>query len=129
MSISKIVNLPTFGDERGKLTVAERFIPFDIKRVYYIYGAEEKRGGHRHANTHQALICINGSCEIYMNDGQRETTVLLDSPDKCLLLDKDEWHTMDKFTKGSILLVLSSTPYDVNDYIDAKYPPIGHQTT
>lgn len=119
--MSKIVHLSTFGDDRGHLTVAQDKIPFPIKRVYYIYDAIGKRGGHRHRSTDQALICLNGSCEIYTNNKGKEETVLLDSPDKCLLLDRDDWHTMDKFSKGSILLVFASTAYDVNDYIDEPY--------
>ena len=101
--------------------MAQDLIPFEIKRVYYIYDAIGKRGGHRHKNTDQALICLNGSCEIYLNNQGEESTVLLDSPEKCLIVHKDDWHTMDQFSKGSILLVLASTKYDVNDYIDEPY--------
>ncbi|MCB0803367.1 MAG: FdtA/QdtA family cupin domain-containing protein [Flavobacteriales bacterium] len=119
--MGKTIELATFGDDRGYLTVAQDKIPFDIKRVYYIYGAKGKRGGHRHKSTTQALICLNGSCEIYMNNRGEESTVLLDSPSKCLILDKDDWHTMDKFSEGSILLVFASTKYDVEDYIDEPY--------
>lgn len=114
--------LPTFGDERGHLTIAEKKIPFEIKRVYYIYGVNQKRGGHRHKTTDQALICLNGSCEVYMNNGKTEEVVLLDSPEKCLIVNREDWHTMDKFSKGSVLLVLASTPYNVDDYIDEEYP-------
>lgn len=116
-----IITLPTFGDERGKLTVVEKLLPFEIKRFYYIYEATAKRGGHRHHKSIQALICLNGSCEIYVNNNISEETILLDSPDKCLILDPADWHTMDKFTAGSVLLVFSSEYYDVNDYIDEKY--------
>lgn len=119
--MAKIIELPTFGDERGKLTVAQDKIPFSIERVYYIYGANELRGGHRHKNTTQALICLNGSCEIYVNDGKNEKVYELNEPDQCLILEKEDWHTMDKFSPKSILLVLASTKYDINDYIDEKY--------
>lgn len=119
--MGQLIELPTFGDERGYLSVAQDKIPFDVKRVYYIYGAKGKRGGHRHKETYQALMCINGSCEIYMNNKGVESTVTLDRPSSCLLLDKDDWHTMDKFSEGSVLLVLASTEYDVNDYIDEEY--------
>ena len=116
-----IINLPTYNDERGSLTVAEKILPFAIKRFYYIYNASEKRGGHRHKENVQALICIGGSCEVYINDGKKEQTVLLDSAGKCLILEPTDWHTMDKFSKNSILLVLSSEYYDDNDYIDEAY--------
>jgi len=116
-----IIDLPTFSDNRGSLTVVEKQLPFEIKRFYYIYGADAKRGGHRHKKAIQALICLGGSCEIYLNNSKKEETVLLDSPKKCLIVEPKDWHTMDKFTKGSTLLVFSSEFYDVNDYIDEEY--------
>lgn len=119
--MARLIDLPTYGDQRGKLTVAQDMIPFSIERVYYIYGASEKRGGHRHKTTDQALICLNGSCEIYINNGQNESVFILDSPEKCLIVDKADWHTMDKFTPGSVLLVFASTKYSINDYIDEPY--------
>lgn len=116
-----IITLPTFKDERGNLTVVEKVIPFEIKRFYYIYDATNKRGGHRHKKTIQALISLGGSCEIYVNNGDNEETFLLDIPNKCLILDPKDWHTMDNFSKGSTLLVFSSEFYDINDYIDERY--------
>ncbi len=120
--MAHIIDLPTFSDERGSLTVVEKLIPFEIKRFYYIYDATAKRGGHRHKNTTQALMCLGGSCEIYVNDNNVEQVFSLDSPSKCLVLQAKDWHTMDKFSQGSTLLVFSSSFYDVNDYIDEKYP-------
>ncbi len=119
--MAELINLPTHGDERGKLTVAQDHIPFEVKRVYYIYEAKGLRGGHRHKATTQALICLNGSCEIYVNNGKSEETILLDNPAKCLIVEKEDWHTMDKFSTGSILLVLASSKYNVDDYIDERY--------
>ncbi len=115
------IDLPTFCDGRGGLTVIEKLLPFDIKRIYYIYNVSEKRGGHRHKKSIQALICLGGSCEIYVNDGKVEQIFVLDSPDKCLILEPRDWHTMDNFSKGSNLLVLASEYYDISDYIDEKY--------
>ena len=68
--MAHIINLPTFGDDRGSLTIIEKVLPFEIKRLYYIYGADSKRGGHRHKTTTQALITLNGSCEIFINNGK-----------------------------------------------------------
>jgi len=119
--MAHIINLPKFGDERGSLTVVEKLLPFDIKRFYYIYDVTSKRGGHRHKKTIQALITLGGSCEVYVNDGQKEEIFLLDNPTKCLLLEAKDWHTMDKFSKGSTLLVFSSEFYDKDDYIDEEY--------
>ncbi len=116
-----MIDLPTFKDNRGCLTVVEKLLPFEIKRFYYIYDASSKRGGHRHKKTIQALICVGGSCEIYLNDGQKEEIVMLDSPSKCLIVETKDWHTMDKFSLGSTLLVFSSELYDLDDYIDEEY--------
>jgi len=119
--MAELIHLPTHGDNRGKLTVAQDLVPFNVERIYYIYEAKGKRGGHRHKATTQALICLNGSCEIYVNNGKKEETILLDNPAKCLIVEKEDWHTMDKFSSGSILLVLASTKYNIDDYIDEPY--------
>lgn len=118
----QIINLPTFSDERGSLTVIEKILPFEIKRIYYIYNATEKRGGHRHLKTVQALICVKGSCEIFINNGKTKNTVLLDSPEKCLILSPEDWHSMDNFSDDCVLLVLASEFFDKSDYIDEEYP-------
>jgi len=116
-----IIDLPTFENESGKLTIIERVLPFDIKRFYYVYEVKSIRGGHRHKKTIQALVCLGGSCEIYINNGKEEQTILLDASDKCLIVEPEDWHTMDKFSDGSTLLVFASEYYDLNDYIDEKY--------
>jgi quercetin dioxygenase-like cupin family protein len=119
--MARIINLQKFSDERGNLTVVEKILPFEIKRFYYIYDVTSKRGGHRHKKTTQALIILGGSCEIYVNNGQKEEIFLLDSPTKCLIVEPEDWHTMDKFSEGSTLLVFSSEFYDKDDYIDEEY--------
>ena len=102
--LAHIINLPTFTDDRGSLTVVEKLLPFEVKRFYCVYDVLGKRGGHRH-KTVQALICLNGSCEVYVHDGETESIFLLDRPDKCLILNPKDWHTMDKFSINSTLLV------------------------
>ena len=99
-----IIDLPTFKNSTGSLTVIEKLLPFEVKRIYYIYGATSKRGGHRHKKTIQSLICLAGSCQIYVNDGEKEETILLDRCNKCLILDPKDWHTMDNFTGNSMIL-------------------------
>jgi dTDP-4-dehydrorhamnose 3,5-epimerase-like enzyme len=116
-----IIDLPTFCDERGNLTVVEKLLPFDIKRFYHIYDVNSKRGGHRHIKTIQALIILGGSCEVFVNNGKKSENYLLDTPNKCLILDPEDWHTMDKFSDNCTLLVFSSEYYDKNDYIEEKY--------
>lgn len=119
--MATIINLPTFGDERGQLTVVEKMLPFEMKRFYYIYNVTDQRGGHRHHKTRQALICLGGSCEVFVNDGKTKIDFILDTPSKCLIVEPEDWHTMDKFSEGSTLLVFASEFYDVNDYIDDEY--------
>lgn len=117
-----IIDLKTFTDNRGNLTVIEKTIPFDFKRIFYIYGVDDsKRGGHRHKTVYQAAICLKGSCHIYNNDGEREEEFILDKPNKCLILEPKDWHTMDNFTPDAILMVLASDFFDPNDYIFEPY--------
>ena len=119
--MAKLLSLPTFNDNKGALTVIEKVLPFEIKRVYYIYHAKGQRGGHRHKKTLQALVSICGSCEVYTDNGQDQSTFILDAPDKILLLDCRDWHTMSHFTPDNVLLVLASEFYDRDDYIDERY--------
>ncbi len=116
-----ILNLPTFVDTRGSLTVLEKALPFDVVRSYWIYGSDgQKRGGHRHIHTRQALVALGGTVSIYMNDGVVEETIVLNHPSLCLLVEPKDWHTMT-FAKNSILLVMSSHSYDRREYIDTPY--------
>lgn len=120
--MAHIIDLKTFTDKRGNLTVIEKVIPFEIKRVFYIYGVDEsKRGGHRHHKTIQAAICIKGSCTIYNNDNKKEDTFELNKPNKCLILEPNDWHTMYNFTPDAILMVFASEYFDANDYIYEPY--------
>lgn len=116
-----VLHLPTFTDPRGTLTVLQESLPFKVVRTYWIYDADgQTRGGHRHAYTRQALVAVSGKVSIYMNDGVTIDTVELDHPSKCLLVEPKDWHTMT-FGEGSVLLVLSSHPYDRSEYIDTPY--------
>jgi dTDP-4-dehydrorhamnose 3,5-epimerase-like enzyme len=119
--MAHLINLNTFTDSRGNLTVIDNSISFEIKRIYYIYNANGQRGGHRHKKNKQALICISGSCELFVNDGINKNTFVLDKPDLCLFLDNIDWHTMYNFSENAILLVLASEHYDIEDYIDEEY--------
>jgi hypothetical protein len=120
--MAHLIDLKTFTDKRGNLTVIEKIIPFEIKRIFYIYGVDEsKRGGHRHKKTIQAAICLKGSCHIYNSDGITEKNYILDQPNKCLILEPKDWHTMYNFTSDAILMVLASAFFDQNDYIFEPY--------
>lgn len=120
--MAHLMDLKTFTDKRGNLTVIEKIIPFEIKRIFYIYGVDEsKRGGHRHKKTIQAAICLKGSCHIYNSDGTTENNYILDQPNKCLILEPMDWHTMDNFTSDAILMVLASEYFNQDDYIFEPY--------
>lgn len=115
------LDLPTFTDSRGALTVLEGVLPFPIARTYWIYGSDgQTRGGHRHHKSRQALIAISGTVTIYINDGVISDNIDLNSPSRCLLVEPKDWHTMT-FGKGAVLLVISSHQYDRSDYIDTPY--------
>ena len=116
------IDLKTFTDKRGNLTVIEKIVPFEIKRIFYIYGVDESvRGGHRHHKTIQAAICIQGSCHIHNNNGEEQQLFILDRPNKCLILEPRDWHTMDTFSNDAILMVLASEYFDEKDYIFEPY--------
>lgn len=118
----ELIDLQTFTDKRGNLTVIEKVVPFDIKRIFYIYGVDDsKRGGHRHHKTIQAAICIKGTCTIYNNNGKEENTFVLDKSNKCLIIKPEDWHTMYDFSEDAILMVLASEYFDAADYIFDPY--------
>ncbi len=120
--MAKLISLKTFTDTRGNLTVIEKTIPFNIKRIFYIYGVDSSiRGGHRHHKTIQAAICIRGSCTIFNDDNITTQDFVLDSPDKCIILEPTDWHQMYNFSKDAILMVLASEYFDEKDYIFEKY--------
>ena len=114
---SKIIEIPTFEDNRGFLTVMEDILPFNIKRVYWIYGADQQlRGGHRHKITKQALVAVAGTVDLKINDGKKESLYILDNPSKCIIVEPEDWHTMI-FKNNAVLLVFASNGYDKKDYI------------
>jgi hypothetical protein len=117
-----LINLSTFTDTRGNLTVIEKILPFDIKRVFYIYGVNNSsRGNHRHKKTIQAAIAIQGSCEIFIQQKEKDQVFYLDTPSKCLILNPEDYHWMDNFSTDCILMVFASEYFDKNDYIYEKY--------
>lgn len=118
---SEMISLNQLGDDRGLLTVVEEniTIPFEIKRVFYIYQTKQgvSRGYHAHYKTRQVLIAVSGSCTISIDDARRKTKVILDDPTKALLLEPNDWHEMYDFSPDCVLLVLASHMYDSEDYI------------
>lgn len=117
----ELIRFVSHGDDRGQLIAIEnkKNIPFDIKRIYYIYSTEENahRGFHAHKSLDQVLICIHGSCTILMDDGQNKQEVVLNNPSEGLYLNNCIWREMYNFSKDAVLLVLASDYYNEEDYI------------
>ncbi|EFN7713704.1 TPA: FdtA/QdtA family cupin domain-containing protein, partial [Escherichia coli] len=109
------------GDERGMLVALEQAknIPFEIKRVYYMFGTQGnvRRGYHAHKKIRQVAIPLNGSCRFHLDNGREKIDVVLDDPALGLLIEPGVWHEMYDYSKNCILLVLASDIYDENDYI------------
>lgn len=109
------------GDQRGQLIALEvyRDIPFEIKRVYYMYqtGREVRRGFHAHKSLEQILICIHGSCKVQLDNGREKKAVTLETPYEGLYISNDMWREMYDFSEDAVLLVLASDYYKEEDYI------------
>ena len=117
----KILNFADLGDERGKLVVIEggQAIPFEIKRVFYIYGSDTTVVRGKHANRESEFVLINvaGTSKVRITDGNEEFVVELNKPMMGVYIPKMVWKDMYNFSSDSVLLVLASTHYDGKDYI------------
>ena len=116
----KIVNIPKIEDPRGNLSVIEKeVVPFEIKRVYYLYDvpAGAERGGHAHKKLQQFLVALSGSFDVILNDGKEEKIVTLNKPFEGLLITNGIWRELKNFSSGAVCLVLASTVYEEADYI------------
>lgn len=117
----KLIDFDIKGDSRGSLVAIEnkRNIPFEIKRVYYIFGTKKniRRGFHAHKKLRQIAICVHGSCKMLLDDGKLKKTVILNKPNKGLLINEMIWHEMYDFSEDCVLLVLASGLYKESDYI------------
>ena len=116
----KIIELPKVSDPRGNLTFVEanQHIPFDIKRVYYLYdvpgGAE--RGGHAHKGLHQLIVAMSGSFDVILDDGHKKKRFHLNRSYYGLYVCPMIWRELDNFSSGSVSMVLASNRYDEADY-------------
>lgn len=117
--MAHIIELPTRTDPRGSLTVLEKVLPFEMKRLYWIYDLNnETRGKHRHKETWQAMVCLQGKCDVLIKKQGIETVFSLEKPNEVLILEPEDWHEMKNFEQSPILLVVASKYYDANDYIN-----------
>ena len=119
--LNQMIEFPKISDPRGNLTFIEgsKHIPFDIKRVYYLYDVPggESRGGHAHKNLKQLLIALSGSFEVHLNNGTESSVVTLNRPNKGLLIPNLTWRELHNFSSGSVCLVLASEFFSEGDYI------------
>lgn len=116
----ELISIPKITEPRGNLSVIENdSIPFEMKRVYYLYdvpsGAE--RGGHAHKNLKQFLIALSGSFDVVLNDGIEQKTITLNKPFEGLLINSGIWRELNNFSSGSVCLVIASAVFDEADYI------------
>lgn len=116
----QIIAIPKIEERRGNLSVIENdTVPFDIKRVYYLYdvpsGAE--RGGHAHKNLQQFLVALSGSFDVVLNNGNEERIITLNKPYEGLLINSGIWRELQNFSSGSVCLVVASEVYIEDDYI------------
>ena len=117
----RVLDLPRINDPRGNLTFLEggRHVPFDVRRVFYIYDVptEESRGAHAHRTLQQFLICLSGSFDVAIDDGVNKGRIHLNRPWKGLLIPPMIWAAEVNFDAGSVCLVLASDVYREADYI------------
>lgn len=121
MSLIQWIHFPPLGDERGSLVALEtgKTVPFDIKRVYYIFATQKDvaRGFHAHKDLKQIVVCVTGKCRMILDDSKVRQEIWLDSPTKGLLISDLVWREMHDFSQDCVLLVLASAHYDESDYI------------
>ena len=119
--ITTLQEFKVLGDHRGQLVALEanRQIPFDVKRVFYIYGTQEgvPRGNHSHYKTKQFLVAVNGSCKVTLDNGKTKETFDLNKPNLGLFQDALIWGSMHNFSNDCVLMVLADEYYDASDYI------------
>lgn len=117
----KLMEMPVHGDKRGKLIAIESLkdIPFEIKRVYYMFDTlpNESRGFHAHTKLEQIIIAMDGACRFVLDDGEKREEVLLNRPDIGLYIGPGMWREMHDFSYGCKLVVLASEHYDEKEYI------------
>lgn len=116
----QLIDIPKIIDHRGNISVVEKdIIPYEIKRVYFLYDVPSgaSRGGHAHIDQSELLIALSGSFDVVVHDGQEAQRITLNKPNKGLLLPKGIWRELEDFSSGSVCLVLASEVYMEEDYI------------
>ena len=117
---SKIFEIPTVKDNRGDLSFIENdsFLPFSVKRIFYMYAIpkDAERGGHAHKLLQEFMVCLNGSCDLHLDDGTNKKIIPLNSGSSGVYIPSMIWRDMKNFSEGCVCLVLASELYDEEDY-------------
>jgi hypothetical protein len=116
----ELLQIPTIEDLRGNLAyVQEEVIPFELKRIYYLFDVPSTafRGGHSHIKQHEILIALSGSFEVTLNDGKEKKSYLLNKPNIGLHIPTGIWRELENFSSGAVCLVLASDVFEEVDYI------------
>ena len=117
---AKIIEIPKVHDTRGNLSVIENeVIPFEMKRVYYLYDVPSgsRRGGHSHKEQQEFLVALSGSFDVVLHDGQNQKKITLNKPNQGLLIPSGLWRELENFSSGSVCLVIASDVFLEADYI------------
>ena len=122
MSRISFLSFPKISDERGNLTYIQYFdhIPFEIKRVYWLYDVPsgQTRGGHAFKLQNEVVIALSGSFQVYLNDGTSEETYLLNRPNQGLYIPKMTWRQFRNFSTNTVVLIITSDLFNEEDYIN-----------
>ncbi|RME60790.1 WxcM-like domain-containing protein [Candidatus Parcubacteria bacterium] len=121
-SICSTIQLPAYGGNDGTLVALEEMsdiVPFELRRVYYIYGVKGtlRRGFHAHKKLKQLLVCVSGECDVLLDDGTDRDVIRLGLPNLGILIDRPIWREIFNFSNDCVLMVLASEHYDIDDYI------------
>ena len=121
MTVFNWIDFPPLGDQRGSLVALEgcKTVPFNIKRVYYIFGTKRgvARGFHAHEQLQQVAVCVTGKCRMVLDNGNVREEAWLNSPTKGVFIKELVWREMHDFSDDCVLLVLASEHYDESDYV------------
>lgn len=115
-----LIDIPKVENIQGNIAfVEDKTVPFEIKRVYYLYDIPSyaSRGGHSHKKLQQVLIAISGSFDVILDDGKSREVVTLNKPDKGLLIENNVWRELENFSSSSVCLVIASEIFSEDDYI------------
>jgi dTDP-4-dehydrorhamnose 3,5-epimerase-like enzyme len=116
----ELIDIPKIKNTKGNIGVIELdVVPFDIKRVYYLYDvpSSARRGGHAHKNLQQLLVAVSGSFDVVLKDGKKKQVVTLNKPDKGLIINNNMWRELENFSSGAVCMVIASGVYNEADYI------------